>query len=78
MMRSQSRGFHRFGPEALNLVFRANGRIGECLVYRGEETAFEFVEPGRAFGFDADSSLFCLASEACLFRLAWSSAPKRQ
>jgi hypothetical protein len=40
----------RFGPDALNLVFRANGRVGERLVYRGEETAFEFVEPGRTYG----------------------------
>jgi hypothetical protein len=27
----------RFGPDALNLVFRVNGRVGERLVYRGEE-----------------------------------------
>ncbi len=34
----------RFGRDALNLVFRLDGRIGERLVYRGEETAFEFIE----------------------------------
>jgi hypothetical protein len=33
----------RFGPDALNLVFRVNGRVGERLVYRGEEAAFEFL-----------------------------------
>jgi hypothetical protein len=34
----------RFGPDALNLVFRVNGRVGERLVYRGEESGFEFFE----------------------------------
>jgi hypothetical protein len=28
-----------FGSDAINLVFRVNGRVGERLVYRGEETA---------------------------------------
>jgi hypothetical protein len=37
----------RFGPDALNLIFRVNGRVGERLVYRGEEATFEFVEAGR-------------------------------
>jgi hypothetical protein len=36
----------RFGPDALNLVFRVDGRVGERLVYRGEENSFEFVETG--------------------------------
>jgi hypothetical protein len=31
----------RFGPDAINLVFRANRKVAERLVYRGEETAFE-------------------------------------
>ena len=38
----------RFGADALNLVFRVNGRVGERLVYRGEEGAFERIEAGRA------------------------------
>ena len=46
----------RFGPDALNLVFRVDGRVGERLVYRGEENSFEFVEPGRSYAFDADGS----------------------
>ncbi len=33
---------HRFGPHALNLVFRVNGRVGERLVYRGEEVLSSF------------------------------------
>ena len=60
----------RFGPDALNLVFRVNGRIGERLVYRGDETAFELLDAGRAYGFDADGSLLRLASEGYRLRLA--------
>jgi SNF2 family DNA or RNA helicase len=59
-----------FGPDALNLVYRVNGRIAERLVYRGEETAFDLLEPGRAYGFDADGVLLRLASEAYRLRLA--------
>ena len=60
----------RFGPDALNLVFRVDGRVGERLVYRGEETSFEFVEAGRTYAFDADGGLLRLASEAYRIRLA--------
>ena len=59
-----------FGPEAVNVVFRANGRIGERLVYRSEVEAFTIEQPGRRFGFDADGSLVKLASEALRIRLA--------
>ena len=54
----------RFGADALNLVFRADGKVGERLLYRGEESAFDFVEGGRAYAFDADGALLRLASEA--------------
>jgi hypothetical protein len=57
-----------FGVDALNLVFRVDGRVGERLLYRGEETALELVETGRAYGFDADG--LRLASEAYRIRLA--------
>jgi SNF2 family DNA or RNA helicase len=60
----------RFGADALNLVFRVNGKVAERLVYRGEESAFELVEAGRAYGFDADGALLRLASEAYRIRLA--------
>lgn len=60
----------RFGQDALNLVFRVDGRVGERLVYRGEETSFEFVEAGRTYAFDADGGLLRLASEAYRIRLA--------
>src|SRR5437763_6207380 len=65
----------RFGADALNLVFRVNGRVGERLVYRGEETAFERIEAGRTYGFDADGGLLRLASEAYRIRLAYLFDP---
>lgn len=60
----------RFGPDALNLVFRVGGRMGERLVYRGEEIGFEALEAGRTYAFDADGGLLRLASEAYRLRLA--------
>jgi SNF2 domain-containing protein/uncharacterized protein DUF499 len=60
----------KFGNDAINLVFRVNGKVAERLVYRGEETAFEFIRAGRAYAFDADGSLLRLASEAYRIRLA--------
>jgi superfamily II DNA or RNA helicase len=60
----------RYGADALNVVFRLDGRVGERLVYRGEETGFEIVTGGRTLGFDADGGLLRLASEAYRVRLA--------
>jgi superfamily II DNA or RNA helicase len=65
----------QFGPDALNVVFRANGRVGERLVMRGEEAGFELVEAGRTYGFDADGALLRLASEAYRIRLAYLFDP---
>jgi hypothetical protein len=62
----------RFGEDALNLVFRVNGRVGERLVYRGEEAGFEFLDAGRAYAFDADGSLLRLASEAYRVTAVWT------
>jgi hypothetical protein len=53
-----------FGTDALNVVFRANGRVGERLVMRGEGAGFEFAEAGRTYALDADGGLLRLASEA--------------
>ena len=60
----------RFGPDAINVVFRINGRVAERLVFRGDEQGFEFLDPGRAYAFDADGELLRLASEAYRIRLA--------
>src|SRR5829696_8815284 len=65
----------RFGAEALNLVFKANGQIAERLVYRGEEEGFELAEAGQTYGFDADGGLLRLASEAYRIRLAYLFDP---
>lgn len=59
-----------FGNDAINLVFRVDGRVAERLVYRGEETSFELIGLGRAYAFDADGGLLRLASEAYRIRLA--------
>jgi SNF2 family DNA or RNA helicase len=59
-----------FGNDAINLVFRVDGRVAERLVYRGEETSFELINSGRAYAFDADGGLLRLASEAYRIRLA--------
>ncbi len=60
----------RFGADASKLVFRADGRVGERLLYRGEEAGLQLVEGGRTYSFDADGSLLRLASEAYRVRLA--------
>src|SRR6478672_6829555 len=65
----------QFGPDALNLVFRVDGRVGERLVYRGEELGFEFLVAGRSYSFEADGSLLRLASEAYRIRLAYLFDP---
>ena len=62
----------RFRTDALNLVFRVDGRMGERLVYRGEESGFEFLEAGRTYGF---GGLLRLASEAYRIRLAYLFDP---
>jgi superfamily II DNA or RNA helicase len=65
----------QFGPDALNVVFRVDGRVDQRLVMRGEEVGFEFVEAGRTYGFDADGGLLRLASEAYRIRLAYLFDP---
>ncbi|SEP49911.1 protein of unknown function [Rhodospirillales bacterium URHD0017] len=65
----------KFGSDALNLVFRVDGRVGARLVYRGEESRFEFLEGGRSYAFDADGSLVRLTSEAYRIRLAYLFDP---
>jgi hypothetical protein len=60
----------KFGPDAINIAFRVNGRVSERLLYRGEDVSFELVESGRTYAFDADGGLLRLASEAYRIRLA--------
>jgi hypothetical protein len=51
------------------------GEKGIRLVYRGEESGFEFLEAGRSYAFDADGGLLRLASEAYRIRLAYLFDP---
>ncbi|MBY5549638.1 DUF3883 domain-containing protein [Rhizobium leguminosarum] len=59
-----------FGADAMNLVFRVNGKVVERLLYRGEDVGLDFISGGRAYAFDADPELLRLASEAYRVRLA--------
>ena len=59
-----------FGPDALNVVYRIDGRVSEKLVYRGDEAGLSLAVAGRAFAFDADGEQLRLASEAQRIRLA--------
>jgi len=59
-----------FGDQALDVVYRVNGRVAQRLVFRTEEAGLELVASGRAFGFDADGETLRLASEALRIRLA--------
>ncbi len=60
----------RFGNDAVNVVFRANGKVGERLLFRDEASTLTVEQSGRRFGFDADGNLVKLASEALRIRLA--------
>lgn len=59
-----------FGSGAANVVFRANGRILERLLFEEEAPALRVVQDGRRYAFDADGGLHKLASEALRIRLA--------
>lgn len=52
-----------FGPDAKNIAFRAAGRVGERLLYRGGAAALELVKQGRSYAFDADGNLLRLTKE---------------
>lgn len=60
----------KFGPDAINLVYRVGGRVAERLLFRSEEFGLEILTGGRAYSFDADAGLLRLASEAYRIRLA--------
>jgi hypothetical protein len=53
----------------------SSASVVERLVYRGDEAAFEVMEQGRTYGFDADGALLRLASEAYRIRLAYLFDP---
>jgi SNF2 family DNA or RNA helicase len=59
------------GTQALTLTYRDDrGRVQDRLLYRENEPELGIEVAGRAWSFDADGSLFRLASEALRIRLA--------
>ncbi|MGF1547348.1 MAG: helicase-related protein [Thiotrichales bacterium] len=60
-----------FGSDAVELTFKApNGKLGNELLYRWDESRIEVAEHGRPWSFDGDGELFRLVSEAQRIRLA--------
>jgi superfamily II DNA or RNA helicase len=64
-----------FGDQAVDVVYRINGRVDQRIVYRTEEPGLELATVGRAFAFDADGETLRLASEALRIRLAYLFDP---
>lgn len=64
-----------FGDQAVDVVFRANGRVDQRIVYRTDEPELELAGTGRAFSFDGDGETLRLASEALRIRLAYLFDP---
>ncbi|MFZ6654722.1 helicase-related protein [Undibacterium sp. TJN19] len=59
------------GDSALTVVYRADdGRLGERVVFRSEESKLSLATAGRPWGFDADGADFKLAAEAYRINLA--------
>jgi SNF2 family DNA or RNA helicase len=60
-----------FGSDAIELTYKdAAGGLGSELVFRDREPSLEIVSASRPWSFDADGTLFRLASEAYRIRLA--------
>ena len=59
------------GTSAITLTYRTDaGRTDAELLYRDDEARLSIEEPGAAFAFDGDGTLFRLVSEAMRIRLA--------
>lgn len=64
-------GTQWFGSNAVELTYKdPDGKVGNTLLYRSNESEMSIVEEGRPWGFDADGELFRLVSEAHRIRLA--------
>lgn len=46
-----------FGEQALDGVFRVNGRVDQWIVFRSDEEDFELAESGRALSFDGTQQI---------------------
>ena len=51
-----------FGSDAINLVFRVDGKVGERLLYRGEEASFELNDAPRSISAAASRWILALDS----------------
>ncbi len=59
-----------FGADAVNVTFRADGRVGERLLYRGDEATCRSPKPDAPTASTRTAGLLRLASEAYRIRLA--------
>ena len=59
-----------FGPDALEVTYKADGSVDQTVLYRSSESELELASPSRRFAFDGDGHLLRLASEALRIRLA--------
>jgi superfamily II DNA or RNA helicase len=59
------------GDNAMTVVYKAdNGRLGERVVFRADESKLSLATAGRPWSFDADGADFKLAAEAYRINLA--------
>jgi superfamily II DNA or RNA helicase len=59
------------GDNAMTVIYKSDdGRLGERVVFRGDESKLSFATVGRPWGFDADGADFKLATEAYRINLA--------
>jgi hypothetical protein len=59
------------GNDAITVYYKTGeGRLGEQLLFRSDESRLELAQAGRAWGFDAPGAGFKLGLEAYRIRLA--------
>jgi superfamily II DNA or RNA helicase len=59
------------GDNAMTVIYKADdGRLGERVVFRGDESKLSLATAGRPWSFDADGADFKLAAEAYRINLA--------
>lgn len=59
------------GDNAMTVIYKSDdGRLGERVVFRGDESKLSLATAGRPWGFDADGADFKLAAEAYRINLA--------
>jgi len=46
-----------FGPDAVEVTYKASGRVDQTVLFRSSESELELATPSRRFGFDGDGRL---------------------